>query len=148
MAHKWEIYKDKAGEFRVRFSYNSEVMFSTEGYSSKQSAMNALESAKKNMPEAEVFDSTAPQSKRKKKAKEPKKALLTQAAEQNAAAVTNKINEIIASSLKVTARYADPAKPGEIIIDVWIDKKIIKSVRMIELDDTFPDGLFQLPDNA
>ena len=31
MAHKFEIYKDKAGEFRVRFSYNSEVMFSTQG---------------------------------------------------------------------------------------------------------------------
>ena len=31
MAHKFEIYKDKAGEFRVRFKYNSEVMFSTEG---------------------------------------------------------------------------------------------------------------------
>ncbi|MGH6998784.1 MAG: YegP family protein, partial [Phenylobacterium sp.] len=35
MAHKFEIYKDKAGEFRVRFKYNSETMFSTEGYSSK-----------------------------------------------------------------------------------------------------------------
>ena len=33
MAHKFEIYKDKAGEFRVRFKYNSEVMFSTEGNS-------------------------------------------------------------------------------------------------------------------
>ena len=32
MAHKFEIYKDKAGEFRVRFKYNNEVMFSTEGY--------------------------------------------------------------------------------------------------------------------
>ena len=31
MAHKFEIYKDKAGEFRVRFKYNNEVMFSTEG---------------------------------------------------------------------------------------------------------------------
>ncbi len=29
MAHKFEIYKDKAGEFRVRFKYNSEIMFST-----------------------------------------------------------------------------------------------------------------------
>jgi hypothetical protein len=35
MAHKFEIYKDKACEFRVRFMYNSEVMFSTQGYSSK-----------------------------------------------------------------------------------------------------------------
>lgn len=42
MAHKFEIYKDNAGEFRVRFKYNSEVMFSTEGYASKASAENAL----------------------------------------------------------------------------------------------------------
>ena len=38
MAHKFEIYKDKAGEFRVRFKYNSETMVSSEGYSSKASA--------------------------------------------------------------------------------------------------------------
>ena len=35
MAHHFQIYKDKAGEFRVRFKYNDEIMFSTEGYSSK-----------------------------------------------------------------------------------------------------------------
>ena len=43
MAHTFEIYKDKAGEYRVRFKYNSEIMFSTEGYSSKASAKNAIE---------------------------------------------------------------------------------------------------------
>lgn len=48
MAHKFEIYKDKAGEYRVRFKYNSEVIFSTEGYSSKSSAQNAIDSIKKN----------------------------------------------------------------------------------------------------
>lgn len=37
---------DKAGEFRVRFKYNSEVMFSTEGYKSKASAENAIASIK------------------------------------------------------------------------------------------------------
>lgn len=58
MAHKFEIYKDKAGEYRVRFKYNSEVMFSTEGYSSKASAKNAIESIKKNGPDAEVDDTT------------------------------------------------------------------------------------------
>lgn len=52
MAHKFEIYKDKAGEYRVRFKYNSEVMFATEGYASKASAMNAIESIKKNGPES------------------------------------------------------------------------------------------------
>lgn len=58
MAHHFEIYKDKAGEFRVRFKYNSEVMFSTEGYSSKASAQNAIESIKKNGPGAEIMDNS------------------------------------------------------------------------------------------
>ena len=44
MAHKFEIYKDKAGEFRVRFKYNSETIFSTEGYASKASAQRRLSS--------------------------------------------------------------------------------------------------------
>ena len=56
MAHHFQIYKDKAGEFRVRFKYNDEVMFSTEGYSSKASAKNAIESMKKNGPAADVVD--------------------------------------------------------------------------------------------
>ena len=58
MAYKFEIYKDKAGEFRVRFKYNSETMFSTEGYSSKASAKNAIESMKKNGPGAETDGTT------------------------------------------------------------------------------------------
>ena len=58
MAYKFEIYKDKAGEFRVRFKYNSETMFSTEGYSTKASAKNAIESLKKNAPGAEIDDTT------------------------------------------------------------------------------------------
>ncbi len=58
MAHTFEIYKDKAGEFRVRFKYNSEIMFSTEGYASKASAENAIESIKKNGPGAAVEDNS------------------------------------------------------------------------------------------
>ena len=39
MPYKFEIHKDKAGEFRVRFKApNGEVMFATEGYISKASA--------------------------------------------------------------------------------------------------------------
>ncbi|TFF27796.1 DUF1508 domain-containing protein [Jiella endophytica] len=52
MAHKFEVYKDKAGEFRVRFKYNSEIIFSTEGYSTKSGAQRAIESIKKHVPEA------------------------------------------------------------------------------------------------
>ena len=58
MATKFELYKDKAGEFRVRFKYNSETMYSTEGYASKASAKNAIESMNKNGPGAEIDDTT------------------------------------------------------------------------------------------
>ena len=58
MAHKFEIYKDKAGEFRVRFKYNNETLFSTEGYSSKAGAQNAIDSIKKNGPDAPVEDNS------------------------------------------------------------------------------------------
>jgi len=56
MAHKFEIYKDKAGEFRVRFKYNSEVIFSTEGYASKSGAKDAIESIKKHVGGAEITE--------------------------------------------------------------------------------------------
>ncbi|HXV31760.1 MAG TPA: YegP family protein [Sinorhizobium sp.] len=58
MAHKFEIYNDKAGEFRARFKYNNEVMFASEGYSSKAGAQNAIDSIKKNGPDAPVEDNS------------------------------------------------------------------------------------------
>lgn len=58
MAYSFEITKDKAGEFRVKFKYNSEIMFSTEGYSSKASAKNAIESIQKNGPGAPIVDNS------------------------------------------------------------------------------------------
>ena len=43
MAYKFEIYKDKAGEFRFRFkASNGETMFGSEGYKSKASAVGAI----------------------------------------------------------------------------------------------------------
>ena len=54
MAHYFEIKKNKAGEFVAYFKYNSESIFWTEGYSSKASAKNAIESIKKNGPDAPV----------------------------------------------------------------------------------------------
>jgi len=58
MAHTFEIYKDKAGEYRVRFKYNSETMVSSEGYSSKASAQSCIDSIKKNAPGAETIDNS------------------------------------------------------------------------------------------
>ncbi len=59
MPYKYEIYKDKAGEFRVRFrAPNGEKMFATEGYSSKAAASNAIKSINKNAPGAMIDDQT------------------------------------------------------------------------------------------
>jgi uncharacterized protein YegP (UPF0339 family) len=59
MAYKFEVYKDKAGEFRFRFkASNGENMFASEGYKSKASAMSAIRSIKKNAPNAETDDQT------------------------------------------------------------------------------------------
>lgn len=53
--YKFEVYKDKAGEYRFRFrASNGEVMFGSEGYKAKASAMNAIESIRKNAPGATV----------------------------------------------------------------------------------------------
>lgn len=58
MAHHFKIKKNKAGEFVAYFMYNSEAIFWTEGYSSKASAKNAIESIKKNGPGADTVDET------------------------------------------------------------------------------------------
>jgi len=58
MAYSFEITRDKAGEFRMKFKYNSETMFTTEGYSSKASARNAIDSIVKNGPGAAIVDNS------------------------------------------------------------------------------------------
>ena len=58
MAHKFEIKKNKADEYVAYFKYNGETIFWTEGYKSKASAINAIESIKKNGPDAPVEDNS------------------------------------------------------------------------------------------
>ena len=48
---KYEVYMDKAGEYRFRLkARNGEVIAVSEGYKSKSSALNGIESIKKNAP--------------------------------------------------------------------------------------------------
>lgn len=58
MAHRFEIRQNKAGEFVAYFCHNSETIFWTEGYASKASARNAIDSILKNGPDAPVVDTT------------------------------------------------------------------------------------------
>lgn len=49
MAGKFEIYRDKAGEFRFRLKAgNGETILASEGYKQKSSAVNGIESVRKN----------------------------------------------------------------------------------------------------
>ncbi|TGL85258.1 DUF1508 domain-containing protein [Leptospira congkakensis] len=59
MSAKFEIYKDKAGEFRFRLKAgNGEIIASSEGYSSKQACENGISSVKNNAGSAEIVDQT------------------------------------------------------------------------------------------
>ena len=52
---KFEMYLDKAGEYRFRLkAKNGEVIATSEGYKAKASCINGIESVKENAPEAEI----------------------------------------------------------------------------------------------
>ncbi|MCI5668678.1 MAG: YegP family protein [Oscillospiraceae bacterium] len=52
---KFEMYTDKAGEFRFRLkAKNGQIIATGEGYKAKAGCHNGIESIRKNAPEAEV----------------------------------------------------------------------------------------------
>ena len=57
MAGKFELYTDKAGEYRFRLKAgNGEVIATGQGYSSKASALNGIDSVRRNAADAEVVE--------------------------------------------------------------------------------------------
>jgi len=59
MAGKFEIIKDKRGEYRFHLkAANGEIIATSEGYKTKASAQNGIESVQKNAPGATVEDLT------------------------------------------------------------------------------------------
>lgn len=58
MAGKFEIYKDKAGEFRFRLkASNGQNILGSEGYARKPSCTNGIESVRKNSQIEARFES-------------------------------------------------------------------------------------------
>ena len=52
---KFELYQDKAGEFRFRLkARNGEIIATSEGYKTKDACENGIDSVRRNAPEAEV----------------------------------------------------------------------------------------------
>jgi uncharacterized protein len=63
MAGKFEIYKDKAGEFRFRLkASNGQNILGSEGYVQKSSCTNGIESVRKNSKDEAHFESKQSQS--------------------------------------------------------------------------------------
>ena len=60
MAAEFELYMDKAGEYRWRLRHQNGniIADSGEGYTSKQNAQNGINSVKENAPGAPVNDLT------------------------------------------------------------------------------------------
>lgn len=52
---KFEVYKDKAGEFRFRLkATNGQIIAIGEGYKALAGCLNGIESIKKNAPDAQI----------------------------------------------------------------------------------------------
>ena len=60
MAAKFQIYKDKIGEFRWRLTHTNGhiIANSGEGYTTKVNAMGGIKSVKENVPDSNVEDRT------------------------------------------------------------------------------------------
>ena len=57
MAGKFELYKDKAGKDRVGLkASNGQIIAVGEGYESKASARNGIDSVKRHAPDAPIVD--------------------------------------------------------------------------------------------
>ena len=54
---KFEVFKDKAGEYRFRLkARNGEIIATGEGYVAKASCLNGVDSVRRNAPEAPVVE--------------------------------------------------------------------------------------------
>ncbi len=54
---KFEVYTDKAGEFRFRLkATNGEIIATSEGYKALASCLNGIESVKKNALDADIVE--------------------------------------------------------------------------------------------
>ena len=54
---KFEMYQDKAGEYRFRLkATNGQIIATSEGYKTKASCENGIESVKNNAPDAEIVE--------------------------------------------------------------------------------------------
>jgi uncharacterized protein YegP (UPF0339 family) len=110
---KFEVYKDKKGETRFRFrAANGEIVFTSEGYKAKASAMKTIESIKKNVAGApvETVEPAAKKAPPKAAAKPAAKAAAAKPAAKAAAAKPAKAAAAPKAAKKPAAKAPAKAK--------------------------------------
>ena len=56
-AGKFELYTDKSGEWRFRLkAVNGQTIAASQGYASKESALNGIDSVRRNAADAELVE--------------------------------------------------------------------------------------------
>jgi uncharacterized protein len=59
MAGKFELYKDRSGQYRFRLKAgNGEIIAVSEAYQSKTGALGGIDSVRRNAADAELVDQT------------------------------------------------------------------------------------------
>ncbi|MEI2642398.1 MAG: YegP family protein [Candidatus Nanopelagicales bacterium] len=54
---KFELYTDKSGEWRFRLkAVNGQTIAASQGYASKENALNGIDSVRRNAAEAELVE--------------------------------------------------------------------------------------------
>lgn len=111
MPGKFEIFKDKAGEFRFRLrSRNGEIVLASEGYKSKSSAKNGVASVQKNCADAACFDKKKSRGKFRFNLKARNHQVIGTSQGYDSEAACNKGIKAIASAAK-GAKLEDKTKP-------------------------------------
>lgn len=108
----FEIYKDSKGETRFRYrARNGEIVFTSEGYKAKASAMKTIESIKKNVATAAIEEvEAAKKPAAGKAAAKPAAAPAAKGVKSAAARTTAKPKEAKAASAKPKAAAKPKAK--------------------------------------
>jgi len=112
---KFEVYKDKKGETRFRFrAANGEIVFTSESYKARASAMKTIESIRKSIVDApvETVDDAAKKSGMKKVAGKAVKAVAGAAAAV-AAPVVKAVSRAGSSKPKAASNGKAAAKPAK-----------------------------------
>ena len=109
MAAKFVLEKDPSGRFRFRLVSQGRVLASSESYTTKRAAQNAIASVKSGAASAPVEDTTQPETPDSAAKRRPAKSVkklesVVEAVKRTAAAVAADIEAVVPDAIRHTPR--------------------------------------------